>query len=167
MVVGFVVSVKRFWLALLLGRQSFCKFVFQACIDTIVVARPMNLDLTSISVVARYADELTMVMKKNLLVGQVATLARDMEKLLTDGDGGNINGGLRGSDAYTRMLKNVNEDGSVSGAMRSMKSGLSGLTLTGANFVGSDLTGSQKIELEQLLGTFEEPTSVRSKDVSC
>lgn len=55
-VVGFVVAVKRCWVGLFLGRQTFL----------------------------RYGDELAKVMKKAFLVGKVAALARDIERSHVD-----------------------------------------------------------------------------------
>ena len=123
-------------------------------------------------IAARYADDLGKVMKKNLLVGQVATLARDMEKLFDHGVSLDQNGGLRDSQAYQNLLNNVNEDGSIGGSttgpqiMKSMKTGLASVGGS-EGFVGSNLTGSQKIVLEQMLGEFEEPKSLNAKNVSC
>jgi hypothetical protein len=96
-------------------------------------------------------------MKKNLLIGQVAALARDMEKLYDHGVVFESNA-FGDSKVYKSLLTDVNEEGSVSEST-------TGPQVMGG-FVGSGLTGSQKLELNQLLGTFEEPKSVKSKNVS-
>ena len=121
--------------------------------------------------VARYANDLAKVMKKNLLIGQVAALARDMEKLFDHGVvfESNVFGD---SKVYKSLLANADEEGSVSEsmtgpqAMKSARSGLIDVAGGSGGFVGSGLTGSQKLELNQLLGAFEEPKSVNSKNVS-
>jgi hypothetical protein len=122
-------------------------------------------------VIARYADDLAKVMKKNLLIGQVAALAREMEKLYDHGVAFESNA-FGDSTVYKSLLTNVNEEGSVSEsmtgpqAMKSAKSGLNDVAGGSGGFVGSGLTGSQKLELNQLLGAFEEPKAVNSKNVS-
>jgi hypothetical protein len=121
--------------------------------------------------VARYAGDLAKVMKKNLLIGQVAALARDIEKLHDHGVAFESNA-FGDSKVYKSLLTDVNEEGSVGESttgpqvMKSAKSGLNGVAGGSGRFVGSGLTGSQKLELDQLLGTFEEPKSLNSKNVS-
>jgi hypothetical protein len=120
--------------------------------------------------VARYANDLAKVMKKNLLIGQVAALARDMEKLYDRGVAFDSHA-FGDTQAYKSLLTNANEEGSVTSTtgpeiMKSAKSGLHDVTGGSEGFVGSSLTGSQILELNQLLGAFEEPRSVNSKNVS-
>jgi hypothetical protein len=122
---------------------------------------------------ARYADDLAKVMKKNLLIGQVAALARDMEKLYDHGVAFDSHA-FGDSKVYKSLLANADEEGSTNEsmtgpqAMKSAKSGLNDVAGGSEGFVGSGLTGSQKMELNQLLGAFEEPQSVNSKNVrSC
>jgi hypothetical protein len=121
--------------------------------------------------VARYANDLAKVMKKNLLIGQVAALARDMEKLYDHGVAFDSHA-FGDSKVYKSLLANADEEGSgnesMTGpqAMKSAKSGLNDVAGGSEGFVGSGLTGSQKMELNQLLGAFEEPQSVNSKNVS-
>lgn len=109
-------------------------------------------------------------MENNLLIGQVATLARDIEKLCDAGKSMNTHD-IVASDAYETLLATADEESSTGesstgpNALKTMKSGINGLT--GENdFVGSNLTGSHKIALEKALGDFEEPRSRDSKDVS-
>jgi hypothetical protein len=110
-------------------------------------------------------------MKKNLLIGQVATLARDMEKLYDHGVAFDSHA-FGDSKVYKSLLANADEEGSTNESMtgpqvmKSAKSGLNDVAGESEGFVGSGLTGSQKLELNQLLGAFEEPQSVNSKNVS-
>jgi hypothetical protein len=67
--VSAVVSVKRFWLGLYLGRQTFSKCV---CPISLVL---LNAHISHLQLsVARYSDKLASVMKKILLVSEVASL---------------------------------------------------------------------------------------------
>jgi hypothetical protein len=124
-----------------------------------------------ITLVARYANDLTKVMKKNLLIGQVAALARDIEKLYDHGVAFDSHA-FGDSKVYKNLLTDANEDGTVNESttgpqvMKSARSGLNDVSGDSGGFVGSGLTGSQKLELNQLLGAFEEPQSVSSKNVS-
>jgi hypothetical protein len=124
-----------------------------------------------IMTVARYASVLAKVMQKNLLIGQVAALARDMERLYDHGVAFDSHA-FGDSQAYKNLLTNANEEGSVNESttgpevMKSAKSGLNDMTGGSGGFVGSGLTGSQKLELNQLLGAFEEPQRLNSKNVS-
>lgn len=121
--------------------------------------------------VARYANDLAKVMKKNLLIGQVAALARDMEKLYGHGVAFNSHA-FGDSKVYKGLLANADQEGSANGSMtgpqvmKSAKSGLNDTVGETEGFVGSGLTGSQQMELNQLLGAFEEPQSFNSKNVS-
>jgi hypothetical protein len=168
---GFVVATKRFWVGLFLGRQTFCKYIYSST-ELIYVFIYSQLNVI-IMTLARYANDLAKVMKKNLLIGQVAALARDMEKLYDHGVTFDSHA-FGDSKVYKNLLANNDEEGSVNESttgpqvMKSVKSGLNDVTGGSEGFVGSGLTGSQKIELNQLLGAFEEPQSVNSKNVrSC
>jgi hypothetical protein len=110
-------------------------------------------------------------MKKNLLIGKVAALGRDMEKLYSQGR--QLGSAAFGdSDIYNSLLSNIDDEGSAGESMtgpqilRSMKGGLSSMSTTGI-LLSSDITGSQQVKISQLLGAFEEPESVDSQNVSC
>jgi hypothetical protein len=171
--VGFVVATKRFWVGLFLGRQTFCKYIpppSRRSIErnNVLIYSHSNAIIMS---VARYANDLAKVMKKNLLIGQVAALARDMEKLYDHGVAFDSHA-FGDSKVYKSLLANADEEGSTNEsmtgpqAMKSARSGLNDVAGGSEGFVGSGLTGSQKMELNQLLGAFEEPQSVNSKNVS-
>lgn len=109
-------------------------------------------------------------MKKNLLIGTVATLAREMEHLYEQGD---MDGGrrFRGSKGYQDLLSQATEeDASSAGATSKVQSAIDELKeLDGGDgkFVGCNLTGSMQEQLEQALGEWEEPEMVHAQDVSC
>jgi hypothetical protein len=171
--VGFVVATKRFWVGLFLGRQTFCKYISPSWKHSTELHYVLRYSQSNaiITIVARYADDLAKVMKKNLLIGQVATLARDMEKLYDHGVAFDSHA-FGDSKVYKSLLANADEEGSTNESMtgpqvmKSAKSGLNDVAGGSEGFVGSGLTGSQKLELNQLLGAFEEPQSVNSKNVS-
>jgi hypothetical protein len=123
--VSFMVAMKRFWVGLFLGRQTFCKCILFPRRQSTALVHILMLTLDfGVMITAQYANDLTRVMKKNLLIGQVAALAR------------------------------------------AMKAGLSDVTAGAGGIGASALSDSQKLELNQLLGAFEEPRSVNSKNVS-
>jgi hypothetical protein len=171
--VGFVVAIKRFWVGLFVGRQTFCKYI--PLPSETVHRAEIFLNYSQLTfiimTVARYASVLAKVMKKNLLIGQVAALARDMDRLYDHGVAFDSHA-FGDSQAYKNVLTNANEEVSVNEsttgpeAMKSAKSGFNDETGGSGGFVGSGLTGSQTQELNQLLGAFEEPQSLNSKNVS-
>ena len=74
-----VVGLKRFWIALNFDRQTF----------------------------TRYARDLKDVMEKAIMIGEVATLSREMERITSSGS-------TSTSDAYKRTVDRYNRDeGSV------------------------------------------------------
>jgi hypothetical protein len=170
--VSFMVAMKRFWVGLFLGRQTFCKCILFPRRQSTALMHILMLTLDfGVMITAQYANDLTRVMKKNLLIGQVAALARDMEKLFDNGVNFESHA-LGDSQVYRSLLTAVNEEGSVGESatgpqvMKSMKAGLSDVTAGAGGIGASALSDSQKLELNQLLGAFEEPRSVNSKNVS-
>jgi hypothetical protein len=144
--VSAVVSVKRFWLGLYLGRQTF----------------------------TRYSDKLASVMKKILLVSEVASLGRDFEKYVLGHTKGSTRAppsasmfGISG-DKLTGFLNSMNDDSSSIGSNSRFRSERSyGTDLNDPDLVidpedRHPLTGSlsagQKTKIIQLLGAWEEPT---------
>jgi hypothetical protein len=133
MVVSFLVTVKRCYVGLLLGRQTY----------------------------SRYSEDLAKVMKKALLIGQVASLALDLEVSrfnLSDGkfhvDDSHLNTSLCGDTStgegeVTSLRENLSFEGEGS-----LKGGL----LEGVNLNSS----SRNKRINKLLGEFEEPEVIRS-----
>jgi hypothetical protein len=139
--VGITVSLKRFWVGLLLGRQTY----------------------------HRYATDLAALMKKVLLIGQLAALAKDIEYYgykLSDF-------GLQQHDVLTRSMNYDVEDENEEELSRpSLKksNSLGALSLVGSEQVfglKKDFSGSStRIKIEKLLGAWEEPKEIRNSDVS-
>jgi len=131
--VGVVFAFKRFWVGMFLGRQTF----------------------------SRYAQDLKDVMEKALLVGQVATLARDMEMYHFQID-------LEKSEAYDKTMRRYNGEeasskrSNLASSRQTLKSAGSGLTVDAekGTFTGSDLTDSIRVKINELLGAWEEPETV-------
>jgi hypothetical protein len=120
-VASFVVAVKRVLIGLYLGRQTYY----------------------------RYAEDLARVMKKSLLVSQVANLARDIELFGID-----LNDFGLAPDQYTLC-----EEGSSTG--KSLRNVEGGNIFTGINF-----SASQTVKINELLGAWEEPEIANEKDDS-
>lgn len=142
--VGGVVAIKRFYVGLILGRQTF----------------------------SRYAGELEEVMRKALLIGQVATLARDLEKqrfILDDF-------GIEQSNTYNDILITQpgdasQDDSNLRGptALNSAKSSASVATVTDQRdkkLLNFDLNRSQRMKINELLGEWEEPQLTGTNAVS-
>jgi hypothetical protein len=125
MVVSFVVMLKRFWLSLFLGKQTYL----------------------------RYGGDLARIMRKSLLIGQVAGLGRDKEVL-----------GLELGDIKNELGIDLREEYNTfdeednlppnDGATESMRSLGSFATPTSK---GKAMTRLQKNKVDQLLGAWEEP----------
>jgi hypothetical protein len=117
--------------------------------------------------IAQYADKLAIVMKKILLISQVASLGRDFEK----------NVGIRGNnmeaphvDGLDGLLNYSADDGSLDGRSSGRPSVLGNSNERAAmdsksrvidpddrNPLTGSLNSSQKIRIVQLLGAWEEP----------
>jgi hypothetical protein len=129
--IGVAITAKRFWVGLFLGRQTF----------------------------DRYANDLAVIMRKALLVGQIATLARDMEKY----DFSMNDYHVEHSVAYKKtMEQNVAElDGgeSVGSGGNASKSQRSILAST------VDYNASIRVKINEVLGAWEEPTLLDKSNV--
>jgi len=113
-------------------------------------------------------------MKKNLLIGNVATLAREMEHLYEEGDM-DVGRRFKGSKGYQDLLSETAEEDASSAAasaaatskVQSAIDELKELDGGDGKFVGCNLTGSMQEQLERALGEWEEPEMVHAQDVSC
>jgi len=139
-VVSFAVSIKRCFVGLTLGRQTYCKYCWKS-LSMPVAALPVSSSWLILFTV-RYGEDLARVMRKALLVGQLASLARDLQimginladmglKVKTDDD-------LEG----TPSTKGIGENDAFV-----PKSGL---------LEGLDIS-SRRARIDELLGEFEEP----------
>jgi hypothetical protein len=171
--IGAVVAIKRFWMGQFLGRQTFCKYEA----GTFMYLRFRLASFSPIlrsQYIAQYAEKLAIVMKKILLISQVASLGRDFEKYV----------GTRGNkleaphvDGLDVLLNYSADDASFDGR----SSNIDGRSTGRAKPIGNSseraamedkarvidpddrnpLTGSlnsfQKIRITQLLGAWEEP----------
>lgn len=111
---GVAVTAKRFWVGLYLGRQTF----------------------------SRYAADLTRVLQKTILIGQVASLARDLKVSGFQLDDFNVRG-------YDR-----------SSLLQKQDSNRSNMTTAAWK---PDLNHSQRVRLNELLGEWEEPVLKESE----
>jgi hypothetical protein len=128
-VISFVVAVKRFWVGLYLGQQTF----------------------------ARYADELAKLMKKTLLVGKVAVLAREIENHTLN---------ARPNQNVTKTMVNAGftpfneeEDGEGLQTPRARDKNVVDLD-------GIHESSSRNVRITELLGAWEEPEDYTGKGVS-
>lgn len=124
-VCGGAVAAKRFYIGLELGKKTY----------------------------SRYAQDLEKVMKKTLLLSEVAHLAKRIEKdnfIMTD------DMGIQ-SDLY-QVEEATSKDGSV--AEQSAK------TQKSATSLGlQSLSDSNRFKIDQMLGAWEEPQEARAEDV--
>lgn len=110
-------------------------------------------------------------MNKILLIGQVATLAREIENLSQQGkmsSGSPLNDPQQQYQDFFSV--GTEEDGSAAKPTSKVQSAITGLKeLDGGDgqFVGCDLTGSMQTHIEEVLGEWEEPELVHARDVSC
>jgi hypothetical protein len=118
-VVSFVVSVKRFWLGLVQGKRTY----------------------------RRYGEELAKIMKKSLWVGQVASLARDIE----DSD-------LLIED-FTLHVSNefLEENDGDNGEPTSPKTSSDRQDEFRRNLISGVDSSTRQAVLDELLGAWEEP----------
>jgi hypothetical protein len=136
--VSAVVAVKRFWVGFWFGKKTF----------------------------HRYAEDLTTVMKKSLLIGQVAGLARDKESLgyeledlgLEVGQY-EVNDDTNEDDASKTSL---NAGDTVKSPLQNF--GPSTSTGGGGLMQQATLSSFQKVRINELLGAWEEPDIVNGKD---
>ena len=122
---GIAVTAKRFWVGLFLGRQTY----------------------------DRYADDLAKVMKKTILVGQVASLARDMEYFgyeLDDFD-------VHHDDVYDRAMKHDEA--------ASTRTGLDSVGQRSMGAMTKNLNESMRAKVNEMLGAWEEPKAARINNV--
>ncbi|GKY96897.1 hypothetical protein MPSEU_000648700 [Mayamaea pseudoterrestris] len=139
LVVSLVVSIKRFAVGIWFGQKTYY----------------------------RYAEDLTSLMKKSLIIGQVASLARDKEELgLQTHDFGfdvgrydmqddaNGDNGSKSSNASRDYVRSPSK-----GAGPSIASAGGGSLMQQAN-----LSSIQKIRINELLGAWEEPDVSRGKE---
>lgn len=137
--VSAVVAVKRFWVGLWFGKKTY----------------------------HRYADDLTAAMKKSLLIGQVAGLARDKEALGLDL--GNLGIDVKSYCVYHDEPGSNASVGSH-GALEVATSPKSGVTNEGTTkkdkmVQQANLSSEQKIRIDELLGAWEEPDTTHGKDM--
>jgi hypothetical protein len=159
--VSFVVTIKRFWFGITIGRHTF----------------------------SRYATDLTTLMAKVLLVGQVAEIARDIESY-----GYKIEDFQLDHDLFTKSIKreedcvhfsddninNKNNDNNTTNWLNkppsvkrnttagSMQQGSAPFELGNERVFGvhKDFSGSAaRNKINQLLGEWEEPQEVRRTQV--
>jgi hypothetical protein len=134
--VGVSVSFKRFWVGLFLGRQTF----------------------------HRYAADLAVLMRKVLLLGQVATLSKEIELY-----GYKLSDFNFHHESYQRTIR-MEEDritecpsgGEFTNPESGAENGLERVFGLQKDFSGS----STRIKIEKLLGAWEEPKEFRKSDVS-
>jgi hypothetical protein len=143
--VGICVSIKRFWVGLFLGRQTF----------------------------HRYATDLATLMQKVLLIGQVANLAKDIEYngyKLSD-----ITGVQYQHETLAKSINFEEDCNSEGGGGLNQENQPLLAVNTNDNFgaeqrvfgLQKDFTGSStRIKIEKLLGAWEEPKEIRKSDVS-
>ena len=154
MVVAVTVAVKRFWLGLFLGRQTFGRFLL--CENYLGQSIYRTLTNPIVSEV-RYADDLAKAMQKALLIGNVAALARDIEQQTFSKKDFQLD-----TSRYAEMEENSvdkdkptpDEDASVTG-----KSNADNV------MEGIRINSEQKVRIDELLGAWEEPEIVNKKDV--
>lgn len=121
-VIGSIVAIKRFWVGLYLGRQTFL----------------------------RYANDLKAIIRKAIIVSQVASLAREAGKYSNQLQSLDI----LHSTSYRKAVEDeednmgtTEEQSYAPQSMRSLKS------------AGSiDFSSSQRTQINELLGVWEEPT---------
>ena len=131
---GALTAMKRFWFSLFLGRQTF----------------------------RRYADELAKVIQNALYVGQVATLARDLELLSGRAAGDEQKEKIR---ALVTAVGEHNQKAATTTASNDESSILGDASKTTAQdniFQGADMAEMQREKLEEILGAFEEPERVNA-----
>lgn len=142
-VISFMVVVKRCWVGLFLGRQTFGKCLLA----------PNQLpNLRASHETERYGDDLAKVMKKSVLIGQVATLARDIEKSNIDlCDFGVVDSSQYVLDetASGQSTRNLSADDGMRGNI----------------LAGMDLS-SRRARVAELLGEWDEPEMLGKKAVS-
>ena len=118
----------------------------------------------------RYAADLAKIMKKSLLIGQVSSLARELEDHNAASGVKMDARAIRASSGYLNLLsESAEEEASTSTAPSKVQSAIEDLKEMDegdGNFVGADLTDSQRMVLEQALGAWEEPEMADKKNVS-
>jgi hypothetical protein len=150
-VVAFVVAVKRFWLGLVQGKRTYRTLQYWTEIFLVHVdSCHLNFSFTG-----RYGEELAKVMKKALWVGQVASLARDIEDtdlLIED---------------FTLHVSNefLEEADGDNGEPTSPKNATDRQEEFRRNLISGVDSSTRKAVLDELLGAWEEPETQREKDV--
>jgi hypothetical protein len=139
-IVGVLVSVKRFWIGLIIGRNTY----------------------------SRYAGDLAAVMEKVLLVGQVAELARDVEHygyrlsdFQLDHEFFKETIGKE-DDLNVTCVESPTHGSQSSGRHDDFKVGQERVFGLQKDYSGS----AMKVKINMLLGEWEEPTEIRRCDVS-
>jgi hypothetical protein len=167
--VSALVAVKRFWMGQFLGRQTFCKYEVGNRIHLRFRLASFSPILRSQSI-AQYAEKLAMVMKKILLISQVASLGRDFEKYVGT-RGNNMEAPhVDGLDEMDGLLNYSADDASFDGRSTGRPSLFGNSSERAAmedksrvidpddrNPLTGSLNSSQKIRIIQLLGAWEEP----------
>ena len=131
LVVSVVVAAKRFWVGFWFGKKTY----------------------------HRYAEDLTAVMKKSLLIGQVAALARDKESMGFELEDLGLD--IRTYDDHDETHNDEGSKGSTSA--RDAASPRHGAA-AGGLMQQANLSSFQKIRINELLGAWEEPDATNGKD---
>jgi hypothetical protein len=139
LVVSTVVSIKRFWVGFWFGKKTY----------------------------HIYAEDLTAVMKKSLLIGQVASLARDKEELGLQLDDFEIDVrryNMQDDDAKDEEGSKTSCNSREGKQSPNKSAGPSVASNGGSLMQKANLSSIQKIRINELLGAWEEPGVARGKD---
>jgi hypothetical protein len=136
LLVGVATSLKRFWVALLLGKQTY----------------------------HRYASDLANLMRKILLIGKLAGLGKEMEKYGSHRFDFSCNRDFY-VDTIRKELRPENEDCPLR-SMKSDDETLLGADNLVGRTLGYSTQSSTRMKIEKLLGAWEEPKEVSKRDVS-
>jgi hypothetical protein len=175
--VGIVVAIKRFWLALFLGKQTFGEWYLWVVRSLLWPLKTLNSFAVSLYfLAAQYAEKLAVVMRKILLVTQVASTSRDFERYARS----HLHSEMKkpppmsyyGADVLANFVKEAegDEDSQYTQSLQGPQSATSQAPLED-HLINTDdrdpLTGSlsslQRSKIIQILGRWEEPEISESR----
>jgi hypothetical protein len=177
--VGIVVAIKRFWLALFLGKQTFGKWhlwVVRPLLWWLATLNSRAFPVSLYFLVAQYAEKLAGVMRKILLVTQVASTSRDFERYARSRLHSEMKSpppmSYYGADVLANFVREAegDEDSQYTPSIQGPQSSASQAPLEDYLINPDDrdpLTGSlsslQRSKIIQILGRWEEPEIAESR----
>jgi len=148
--VGFLVAIKRCWVGLSFGKRTYCKItVARFTMRRSLWGQVLPPSLTQLllhfsALTVRYGDDLARLMKKALLIGKVAELARDIDVSKTQLPHGIfVDSSEVGDD--TGSVNNDHDDATMD------------------RLEGLD-PASRHMKIQRLLGEWEEPKDRQTDD---